>query len=97
MAKAARARSVVIHCDLHVVVKYINGNYKAKREHMKEYLSLAKDKMSEEFLAKFVQASWEENEQANCLAKAAFVEYTNITNQVLSFVQYSPTIDKVKV
>ena len=55
MAKAVRARSVVIHCDLHVVVKYINGNYKAKREQMKEYLSLAKDKMSEEFLAKFVQ------------------------------------------
>jgi len=31
------------------------------------------------------------------LAKATSAEYTNVTSQVLSFVQYSPAIDKVEV
>ena len=64
---------------------------------MREYLSMIKGKMSEGLLAKFVQILKEENEQADRLAKAAFVECMVITNQVLPFVQYSPTIDKVEV
>ena len=64
---------------------------------MKEYLSMVKSKVSEEFSVKFVQIPREENEQVNRLAKATSVEYTDVTNQVLSFIQYSPTIDKVKV
>jgi len=44
-----------------------------------------------------VQILREENEQADCLAKAAFAEHMGIIGQVLSFVQYSPTIDKIDV
>ena len=97
LAKVAGAKSVVIHCDSQVVVRHINGDYEAKEERMKEYLSMVKSKMGEEFLVKFVQIPREENEQADRLAKAASVEYTDIPGQVLSFIQYSPAIDKVEV
>ena len=46
LAKAARTRSVVIHCDLQVVIKHINGDYEAKGEQMKEYLSMIKGKIN---------------------------------------------------
>ena len=54
LAKVAGAVSAVIHYDSKVVVGHINGNYEAKREWMKEYLSMVKGKMSEGFSAKFV-------------------------------------------
>ena len=46
---------------------------------------------------KFVQIPREENEQANCLAKAVLVEYMLIPSKVLSFVQLSPLIDGMDV
>ena len=64
---------------------------------MREYLCMVKRKVSEGLSTKFVQIPKEGNEQADCLAKAASVECMDVTNQVLSFVQYSPTIDKVEV
>jgi len=79
------------------MVRHINGDYEVKGEQMKEYLSMVKSKISEEFLVKFIQIPWEENEQEDLLAKAASIKYTNITNQVLSFIQYSPNIDKMEV
>ena len=49
--------------------------------------------------AKFVQIPKEENEKANCLAKAASAEHMliPILSKVLSFVQLSPLIDDVDV
>ena len=64
---------------------------------MKEYLSMVKSKMGEEFSVKFVQIPREENEKANRLAKTASAECIDIPNQVLSFIQYSPAIDKVEI
>ena len=58
---------------------------------------MVRSSMSEEFLATFVQVRKEKNEQADRLAKAAFVEHTGVTDQVLSIVQYSPAIDKKEV
>ena len=45
---------------------------------------------------KFVQIPREENECANCFAKAAFAEFMNASEQVLSFVQTSSLIDDGK-
>lgn len=53
--------------------------------------------MSEKFLAKFVQNPREKNEQADRLAKVASAEHLVTTGQVLSFIQYSPAIDKIGV
>lgn len=64
------AKSAVIHCNSQVVVRHINGDYEAKGEPMKEYLSIVKNKMGEEFWIKFVSIPRKENEQADCLAKA---------------------------
>ena len=64
---------------------------------MKEYLSIIKNKISAGFSSKFVHILREENNKENYLAKAASIEYTDVTNQVLSFVQYSPTIDKIEI
>jgi len=79
------------------VVGHINDDYKVKGEQMKKYLTMIKSKMSEKFSIKFVQIPREENEQADRLAKAASVKYTDATSQVLSFIQYSLAIDKVEV
>ena len=87
MAKAAKASSVVICCNSHVVVGHINGDYEAKVERMKEYLSMVKGRVDQKLLAKFVQIPMEENEQVDCLAKAESMEHMVITGQVLSFVQ----------
>ena len=65
MAKAVGAMLAIIHCGLQVVVGHINGDYEAKGEWMKEYLSMVKIKMSKEFSAKFVQVPREENEQVD--------------------------------
>lgn len=64
---------------------------------MKKNLSMVKSKISEEFSAKFTQVPKEEKEQANCLVRAASVEHMDVANQLLFFVQHSPTIDKVEV
>ena len=79
------------------MVGHINGDYEAKGEQMKEYLSMVKSKMGKEFSVKFVKIPRKENEQADCLAKVASTEYTDIPSKVLSFIQYSPAIDKVEV
>lgn len=48
-------------------------------------------------MAKFMQFPREKNEQAGRLAKATSVKHMVITDQVLSFVQYSPSINKIDV
>lgn len=54
LAKVARATLVVIHYDSEVVVGHINGDYEAKGERMREYLSMTKRKVNEGLSAKFV-------------------------------------------
>ena len=38
LAKAARAKNMVVHCDSQVVTSQINGGYECKNERMKRYL-----------------------------------------------------------
>ena len=52
---------------------------------MKKYLEQVRKRVGE-FQAKFVQIPKEENEQVDCLAKAASVEHMLIPSKVLSFV-----------
>ena len=69
----------------------------AKREKMKEYLNMVKRKVKWGLSAKFVQIPRKKNKQVDCLAKVASIEYMDVICHVLSFVQYSPAIDKVEV
>ena len=59
---------------------------------MKKYLEEVKSRISS-LEVKFVQILREKNEYADRLAKAAFVEFMNAFEQVLSFVQTSLLID----
>lgn len=86
-----------MHCDSQVVVGHITGDYEAKGEQMKKYLNLVKRKIGDGFVVKFVQISREENKQADRLAKATSAEYTDTASKVLSFIQYTPAIDELKV
>ena len=79
LAKVAEASSVVIHSYLQVIIGHINRDYEAKRERMKEYLSMVKERISQKFSTKFVQISRGENEQVNRLAKAASAQHMVIT------------------
>ena len=63
----------------------MNGDYECKRERMKKYLEQVRRQM-DNFQVKFVQIPKEENEQVDCLAKAASAEHMLIPNEVLSFV-----------
>ncbi|XP_075669924.1 uncharacterized protein LOC142639660 [Castanea sativa] len=89
--------STVVHYDSQVVVGHINNNYEVKGERMKKYLSMVKSKTGDGFSAKFIQIPRNENEQADYLAKFSSADYTDTTNNVLSFIQYAPTIDRLEV
>ena len=92
LAKAARAMSVVIYYDSQVVTNQVNGNYECKGERMKRYLDQVKRRV-DDLKAKFIQIPRGENEQADCLAKAASAKHMITHDNVLSFVQLSPLID----
>ena len=91
LAKAARATSIVIYCDSQVITNQVNGNYECKGERMKRYLDQVKRRVNN-LKAKIIQIPRGENEQANCLAKAALAEHMITHGNVLSFVQLSPLI-----
>lgn len=59
---------------------HVNGDYETKGEKMKKYLSMVKSRVYQNFLVKFVQSPKEENEQVDCLAKAATAEHIAINN-----------------
>ena len=97
LVKAAEISLVVIHSDSQVIIRHINEDYEAKGERMKEYLSMVKERVNKKFLARFVQISREEHEQVDRLAKSASTEHMVVSNQVFSFIQYLPAIDKIYV
>ena len=89
LAKAVGVASVVIYCNSQVQV---NGDYECKGERMKRYLDQVRRKV-DDLEAKIIQIPRGENEQANCLAKAASAEHMITPGNVLYFVQLSPLID----
>ncbi|XP_075665867.1 uncharacterized protein LOC142635617 [Castanea sativa] len=96
LPKVVRAANMVNHYDSQVVTNQVNGDYECKGEKMKRYLEQAKRRVNE-LQAKIVQIPRGENEQADCLAKAALAEYMMTPDKVLSFIQLSPLIDVVDV
>ena len=92
LAKAVGAEKVVVHFDSQVVTSQINGGYECKNERMKRYLEEVKFWIGN-LEVKLVQIPKEENECADCLAKAASAEFMLVPEQVLSFVQVSSLID----
>ena len=75
-----------------MVTSQITGGYECKTERMKRYLEDVKKRISS-LKVRFVQIPKEENEYADCLAKAASIEFMLVLEQVLSFVQVSLLID----
>ena len=73
LAKVAGAISVVVYCDSRVVTSQVNGDYECKGERMKKNLDQVQKRVNE-LQAKFFQIPMEENEQVDCLAKAALVK-----------------------
>ena len=95
LARATGAENMIIHCNSHVITSQVNGDYECRNERMKKYLEKVKSRVSD-LEVKFVQIPREENECADRLAKAAFAEFMNASEQVLSFVQTSSLIDDRK-
>lgn len=69
MAKATGVLSVILHSDSKVVIKYINGDYEAKGERMKNYLNLIKRWTSQDFMVDFIQVQRKENEHADIVVR----------------------------
>ena len=63
---------------------------------MKKYLEQVKTQVNN-LQAKFIQIPREENEHADCLAKAASAEHMLIPSQVLFFFEILPLIDSISV
>ena len=97
LAKATNATSIIIRSDFQVIVRHVNEDYEAEGEQIKKYLSLVKKQIGLGFMVDLVQIIREENEQADRLPKVASAEHMTISSQVLSFVQHSPTIEKIDV
>ena len=64
LAKAARAKNMVVYCNSQVVTSQIIGNYEFKNERMKKYLKEVKGRISS-LQIRFVQIPREENECAD--------------------------------
>ena len=94
LARAVGAENMIMHCDSQAITSQINGDYECRNERMKKYLEEVKSRISG-LEVKFVQIPREENECADCLAKAASVEFVNAFEQILSFIQTSPLIDDI--
>ncbi|XP_030959078.1 uncharacterized protein LOC115981029 [Quercus lobata] len=92
LARVAGALSVVIYCDSQVVTNQVNGDYECKNERIKRYLDQVRKRVGD-LKAKVIQIPRGENEQVDCLAKAASGEHTITLGNVLSFVQFYPLID----
>ena len=92
LAKAANAENMVIHYDSQVITSQINNVYECRNERMKKYLEEVKNRIGN-LEVKFLQIPREKNKCANCLAKAASIEFMLVSEQVLSFVQVSSLID----
>ena len=96
LTKAAGATSVVLYYDSQVVTIQVNRDYKCKGKRMKRYLDQVRRRV-DELKGKIIQIPGGENEQTDCLAKAASAEHMTTLDNVLSFVQFSPLIDFVDV
>ena len=83
---------MVVHYYSQVITSQINSDYKCRNERMKKYLEEVKNRI-DDLKVRFVQIPSEENECADCLAKAASAEFMIVFEQVLSFVQVSLLID----
>ena len=92
LAKAANAENMVVHYDSQVITSQINNVYECRNERMKKYLEEVKNRIGS-LEVKFLQIPREKNKCANCLAKAASIEFMLVSEQVLSFVQVSLLID----
>ena len=64
LAKAARAKNMVVYCNSQVITSQIIGNYEFKNERMKKYLEEVKGRISS-LQIRFVQIPREENECAD--------------------------------
>ena len=96
LAKAAGATRMVVCCDSQVITSQVNSNSECKGEQMKKYLEQVRKQVGN-LQAKVFQIPWEDNEQADRLAKVASIEHMFISSKVLSFVELSPLIDGVGV
>ena len=63
---------------------------------MNRYLNQVKRRV-DELKARIIQIPRTENEQADCLAKAALAEHMTTFDNVLSFVQLSLLIDSINM
>ena len=80
LAKATGAENMIIHYDSQVITSQINSDYERRNERMKKYLEEVKGRTSG-LEVKFVQIPREENECADCLAKAASTGFMNAPKQ----------------
>ena len=75
-----------------MVTSQINDDFECRNERMKKYLEEVKGRIAG-LDVKFIQIPREENECADCLAKAASTKFMNAPKQVLYFVQTCSLID----
>ena len=94
MAKSIGAKSILILGDSQLVMGQVNGTYEAKEERMKKYLEKVLQLVNKFKETNFVQISWEENMEADALAKEASA---NEPRDEIDEVQYIPSIDLSEV
>ncbi|XP_075659066.1 uncharacterized protein LOC142628925 [Castanea sativa] len=96
LAKAARATSVIIHCDSQVITNQINGDYECKGERMKKYLE-QENRRVDDLQAKIVQIPRGKNDKPTVLPRPHQQNTWSSSIRYSPFIHLSPLIDVVNV
>ena len=94
IAKVLGATTLRVQSESQLIVGQVNGEYEAKEDKMAKYLSLVKNIMRWFDEVILVQVPWEQNTEADTLAKLASSK--EAINQQIK-VQYSPSHTKEKM
>ena len=95
IARALGAENIMLKSDSQLVIGQIRGDFKAKETKMQKYLKLTNHLVSNFHRAKFVQIPWDENAEANEVARSASTDDQNKISDWRLEEQNSPSIKEL--
>ena len=80
IAWALGAKNIVLKSDSQLIIVQVRGDFEAKEARMQKYLKLTNQFVSNFHCAEFVQIPWDQNAEADEVARSASVGYQEKVN-----------------
>ena len=97
LAKALRAKNLIIQADSQLIIEQVKGDYEAKEERMQKYFKIVK-RLSQHFDSlDFVQIPRTKNAVADFLARLALLDGYNATSELCIKIRGQPSIEGEQV